>query len=351
MLPAPPDGIIHYEDVPADVPIEFGARTVSREEIIGFATRYDPQPIHLDEEAARRSIVGGLCAAGMHTCCLMMRMLCDGFLLRSSSLGSPGLDEVKWMRPVRPGDTLRVRIVFTDKRLLASRPGVGISRAVFDVLNQNGEVVLSTTSNQMFRLRHPEPVEPRPDQPPREKTPIASLWDLDPAAAPVPASLCFEDRVIGELIELGHYTFRADDIMAFAREFDPQPFHLDREAGSRSLFGGLAASGWQTAANFIRLFVARRQAQEAEFRSRGFPEVAYGPSPGFKNLRWLKPVLEGDTVTYRSRVAGKVDLRSRPDRGLLIGEHQGRNQRGDLVFLYTSQIMVERRERYVAPLA
>ncbi len=345
MMHLPPDGVIHFEDVVVGTPMIFGNKRVTRDEIIAFATRFDPQPFHLDDEAARKSIVGGLFAAGMHTCAMMMRMLCDGFLLRAASLGSPGLDEVKWLKPVRPDDVLRVRITFTEKRRLASRPDVGVSRAEFDVLNQRNETVLATVSNQMFRLRHPATPDAQSSPPPSSRTreELRSLWDLDPATAPKPASLYFEDRVIGELTEIGSHTFDAGSIIEFAREFDPQPFHLDPEAGRRSLFGGHAASGWQTAATFICLFVRLRLEQEAHYKALGHPAVAYGPSPGFKNLRWLKPVLAGDTVTYRSRVSGKVDLKSRPERGLLVGEHQGRNQRGDLVFTYTSQILVERR--------
>jgi acyl dehydratase len=343
MIAEPVDGLIHHEDILVGAPMAFGVRHVTREEIIDFARTYDPQIIHIDEEAARRSIVGGLCASGMHTCAMMMGMLCEGILLRSASLGSPGLDEVKWLKPVRPGDVLSVRVVCTHKRDSASRPDVGISQMTFEVLNQLGETVLSTQSNQMFRRRSPAP------RPAPTKAPIASLWDVRDAPQPDPDSMHFEDRRVGEVFDVGSHTFDREQMIAFARRFDPQPFHLDEEAGRRSLFGGLAASGWHTAAHFIRLFVAYRHQAEMRLRDRGLPVATYGPSPGFKNLGWLKPVLGGDTVSFRSRVKHKVDLKSRPDRGLLVSDHQGRNQRGEIVFTYTSQILVERRTPFRPP--
>ena len=94
-----------FEDFTPGMVIETGPRLVTREEIVAFAAEFDPQPMHLDEDAARASILGGLAASGWHTCCLMMRMACDGFVLDSSSMGAPGVDEVKWLKPLRPGTT------------------------------------------------------------------------------------------------------------------------------------------------------------------------------------------------------------------------------------------------------
>ncbi len=102
------------------------ARLVTKDEIIAFGRAFDPQPMHTDEEAAKATPVGGLCASGWHTCAMMMRMICDGLLHRMASLGSPGVDEVRWTKPVRPGDVLSLRYTAQEKRVLASRPDVGI---------------------------------------------------------------------------------------------------------------------------------------------------------------------------------------------------------------------------------
>lgn len=157
----------------------------------------------------------------------------------------------------------------------------------------------------------------------------------------------FEDVAIGETIELGQHLFTREEIIAFASKFDPQPFHLDDAAGKASLFGGLSASGWHTAAVFISKVVAQRQAIEAEMRRRGERVAIWGPSPGFKNLRWLTPVLVGDTVSYRMRRTGKTDLKSRPSHGLVHADNEGFNQRGEQVFAISTSILVERRTPYL----
>ena len=173
------------------------------------------------------------------------------------------------------------------------------------------------------------------------------LWEGTP---PGPLSckpdLFFEDREVGEIFDLGRHDFSKDSIIAFARAWDPQPFHLDEAAAKASLFGALAASGWHTAALYIRSLVAARQRASGAARAEGIALAAYGPSPGFKNLSWPRPVLVGDTVEYRACLAAKIDLKSRPNRGLLILNSQGRNQKGEIVFGITSQILCERRQPY-----
>lgn len=142
-----------YEDFEVGKPVTFARRIVTKDEIVAFARRYDPQPVHLDEEAAKATLAGGLCASGFHTCAMLMRMMCDGFLNESSSLGAPGLDEVKWMKPVRPGDVLTGRYTVLEKRVTKSRPGVGICKMRLEALNGDGDVVMSWDSAQMLRLR------------------------------------------------------------------------------------------------------------------------------------------------------------------------------------------------------
>jgi acyl dehydratase len=145
-----------WEDFAAGSVREFGGVTVSKESILRFAREFDPQPFHVDEEAAKRSPFGGLIASGWQTCSLMMRMACDAFLLDSSSVGSPGMDNIKWLKPVRPGDTLRVRLTVKEARVLKSRPNVGIVRNFWQVLNQDGEEVMQSEGYGMFLRRAAE---------------------------------------------------------------------------------------------------------------------------------------------------------------------------------------------------
>jgi acyl dehydratase len=337
--------LLHYEDITVGETVPFGRKRVTKEEIVAFASAYDPQLIHLDEEVAKRSIVGGLCASGFHSCAILMRMLADDVLNKATSLGSPGMDEVKWLKPVRPGDDLTARYTCTSKRLLGSRPNVGLSAVTFEMLNQAGDAVMTWRSNQLWRVRHPQAQSPSPAGPKAAATALQSLWDMQ-GPAPSERSNYFEDRVIGECADLGSHTFGKDEIVAFARAYDPQPFHLDEAAAKSSLFGALCASGWHTAAHYIRLSVALRQGIEARIRDAGGKIAVYGPSPGFKNVRWLKPVYVGDTIAYSNRTTEKIDLKSRPERGLIVSETQGRNQKGEIVFSINGQILAERSEPY-----
>ena len=337
------DDRLHHEDLAVGKPYAFGHKVVTKEEIIAFGRAFDPQPMHVDEEAAKATPVGGLCASGWHTCAMTMRLLCDGLIIRVASLGSPGVDEVRWIRPVRPGDVLSARYTIREKRALASRPDVGIAKVLVELVDCNGAVPATWLTNQLTRVRHPGPACTTEAASMKEKSPIASLWDRPADAAAAGPDEFFEDRAIGETADLGEHTFMREEIIAFAREFDPQPFHLDEEAAKASLFGGLCASGWHTAAHFIRGVVITRQKANAAAAAEGRRLPAYGPSPGFRNLRWFKPVYVGDTIAYRARLAEKIDLKSRPNRGLLATEVQGRNQNGEIVFAVTAQVLAERR--------
>lgn len=346
--PGTPADQIYLEDIEIGRLVPFGRKMVSKEDIIRFALAYDPQPMHIDEEAAKKSIVGGLCASGFHSCAIFMRMLADGLLTRWTSLGSPGIDECKWMKPLRPDQELTARYLCTEKRAMASRPHVGIAKVRFEMLDSAGDVIMSWDGNQLLKVRNPggPGVDAGQSSGSAVREPLANLWEEPAGPAPDPTRNFYEDRNVGEVYELGAHTFTREEIIAFAREFDPQPFHLDEEAAKASLFGGLSASGWHTAAIWIRQFVAYRQRIEAQIRASGNPVAQYGPSPGFRNLRWLKPVFPGDTITFRGRTAAKIDLKSRPDRGLLQTDSQGRNQKGEVVFNIRGQILAERREPY-----
>lgn len=153
----------------------------------------------------------------------------------------------------------------------------------------------------------------------------------------------FEDIKIGDRRELGSFTFLAEDIKKFAAKFDPQPFHLDEEAGRNSVFGGLAASGWHVAATYMRLTVASFQREAAELAARGEKPIVSGPSPGFRELKWLKPVLAGDTLTYVSEITSKRPLESRPQFGFVGFYNTGVNQRGELAFSFLGSVFAPRR--------
>lgn len=145
--------LLHHEDFPVGQVTTFGRYEVTREEVLRFAAAYDPQPFHLDDEAAANSLFGRLAASGWHTCAMAMRMMCDGYLLRSASLGSPGLEDIRWKQPVYPGDVLHMRMTVLESRPMRSRPGVGLMRARWEVLNQDGALCAEFAGWGMFRRR------------------------------------------------------------------------------------------------------------------------------------------------------------------------------------------------------
>ena len=153
----------------------------------------------------------------------------------------------------------------------------------------------------------------------------------------------FEDIEIGARREIGSFTFTADDIKKFAAQFDPQRFHLDEEAGRQSLFGGLAASGWHVAAVCMKLLVADGQRLAREAAARGDKVAVWGPSPGFRDLRWVRPVLAGDTISYASEIETLRTSEKRPEWGILQARNTGINQRGEPVFSFLATAFVPRR--------
>jgi acyl dehydratase len=153
----------------------------------------------------------------------------------------------------------------------------------------------------------------------------------------------FEEIEIGQKRQIGSFTFTADLIKQFAVQFDPQPFHLDEEAGRKSLFGGLAASGWHVGSVCMKMLVASRQRDVAEARARGEDVAVWGPSPGFRELRWIKPVLAGDTISFASEVESLRVSEKRPGWGILQARNTGTNQRGELVFSFQATAFVPRK--------
>ncbi|MGE3987747.1 MaoC family dehydratase [Pseudorhodoplanes sp.] len=146
---------LYFEDFKPGHTAEYGPRLVTREEIIAFSVQYDPQPMHLDEAAAQKSLLGGLGASGWHGCGIMMRMICDGFLLDSTSMGAGGVEEVQWQRPIRPGDRLTLRVTILEARASKSRPDMGIVRFRYEMFNAHGEGVMTMVTPAMFGRRDP----------------------------------------------------------------------------------------------------------------------------------------------------------------------------------------------------
>ena len=295
----------------------FGPRHVTREEILAFAAEFDPQPMHLDEAAANASMLKGLSGSGWHLGSIMMRMLFDGFIGRTASLGSPGVNEMRWLAPLRPGDDLTLDVDVAEARI----------------------------SQEPSRDRHRDLQGYDPQRGRRGAVRDGVADHRAPACrgGGEVAMRFFEDIEIGAQREFGSFTFTADDIKKFATQFDPQRFHLDEEEGRKSLFGGLAASGWHVAAVCMKLLVADGKRLTAEAVARGEKVAVWGPSPGFRELRWIRPVLAGDTISFSNRVETKRTSEKRPEWGILQARNTGINQRGEVVYSFLATAFVPRR--------
>ena len=142
-----------WEDFEVGQTVEMGRHTFTEDEIVSFARQFDPQPFHIDPAAARESAFGGLIASGWHTCAIGMRLMVESYVNRTRSLGSPGLDSVRWLKPVRPGDTLTYTRTALERRASASRAGVGLVKTRWEATNQHGDVVLTMEGWGMFGRR------------------------------------------------------------------------------------------------------------------------------------------------------------------------------------------------------
>lgn len=332
-----------FEDFTPGTTEIHGPLSVDQAAIIAFAREFDPQPFHVDEHAARESFVGELIASGWHSCALMMRLLADEILRDAASMGAPGIEAVRWLRPLRPGDAVRLRASVLEARRSEKRPGMGRIRFRFELIAADDTVLVDQTNWIMFGTRDAQAAAPirhgkgpqAADPDGASPVPEGAGGDHPPAdAAQTPPMPFCEDLVIGEEAALGSYVFTADNIISFARKFDPQPFHLDEAAARESAFGGLCASGWHTAAAWMKCMVGHRErGREAALRA-GLPVPELGPSPGFTDLVWRRPVYAGDVIRYHSRITDCRFSRSRPGWGLVFTHNSGINAAGETVFAF-----------------
>ncbi len=155
----------------------------------------------------------------------------------------------------------------------------------------------------------------------------------------------FDDIRVGDRIEIGSHLFTAEEIKSFAAQYDPQPFHLDEKLGEASHFGALVASGWHTASIWMRKMVDYRKREADAMRRRGEDVPVIGPSPGFRQMRWLKPVFAGDTVTYTTEAIEVRASKTRPEWGLVRLQNVGINQHGVQILSFVSVAFIERRDK------
>ncbi|MGL5447573.1 MAG: dehydratase, partial [Rhabdaerophilum sp.] len=246
----------------------------------------------------------------------------------------PGVSKLEWRAPVRPGDTLSGRFEVLGKRASTTKPDRGFVSFRFLLSNQHGADVFAQENLIMFLRRDALAPIPPPeglDIPPRVSESLQFPEGPNPPMARV------GEMQPGLTLRLGVMDFTPEAIIGFAREFDPQAFHLSEEAGRASHFGGLSASGWQIASGWMRA-ITGFWASETK-AGRFVPKL--GPSPGFRDLLWIKPVLAGDRLTYGSKLIEARKSASRPGWGIASHRNFAINQRGELVFAFTGTVLWE----------
>lgn len=325
---------LYFEDFVPGASWEYGSARIDEAPMLAFAREFDPQPMHLDAASDQARMMGGLIASGWYSAGVNMRLLTYGMLLNSSGMGAPGISKLRWLAPVRVGDTLTGRLEVLGRRASSSKPDRGFVDFRFDITNQDGVSVMEQVNLIMFGRREPGAADDDLSGS-RIVPPVAEEF---PAEANAAQFGYVDDLRPGVVLRLGSYAFTPENIIDFAKRFDPQPFHLSEEGGRATHFGGLSASGWHTASAWMRVmtdFWARQPAQSTPKR---------GPGMGFDNLLWLRPVLAGDTLTYFTRVEGARRSASRPGWGILNLRNYALNQKGIPVFAFSGISLLEARD-------
>lgn len=330
---------LYFEDFSAGMTVECGARAVTTEEAIAFAEAYDPQPMHVDPVSAETTLLGGLALSGWQTCGIGQRVLVDGFLGRVACLGSPGVASVRWRRPARPDSPIAGRLHTRTVRPSKSRPEIGFVLVDY-TLSQDGEPICIEDFTFIVASRFagslgggPPANGPAEDTPWSDSvSPEALAWG---EAGDVP---------LGQAVDLGEVTLSDEDIIEFARAYDPQAFHLDEAAGAASLFGGLAASGWQLTALWSGRLQAglRRAMADLPPSRRAAVDGLFGPSPGFSKLVWKRPALAGDRLRFFTKPVAIEPHEKRDDWVVLESVNGAINQTGALVFQFDGRVMMRR---------
>lgn len=314
--------------------VPLGSVSLSREQIVAFASEFDPQPFHLDDQAARATLLGGQAASGWHTCLIVHHLLEKAMMERSLLLRMSGAEDIRWRRPVRPGDTLSGRIVFSSKSDGTCSSDSGIFGAVIDVTNQHSELVASWhTDCNVLR-----------------SAPSARLGGaiFPPRGARVArvrrrrgdhAIKFFDDVEVGDEIDLGDYTFTNERVAAFRDLCESNPQCPARHAADLL---AERVHDWHVVSAWMHSIVRYYRLHSERLHRSGNPVPLLGPAAGVKHLRWHAPVRVGETISYSTWAERKLGIATREDWGLLIAGAEGVNAAGQTVVSFYPQMLLQR---------
>lgn len=309
----------------------YGDYLMTEADIIGFASFYDPQPFHIDPEAAKHTIFAGLAASGWHTCSALARMMFDEWLGDSTFIAAITCDEMRWLTPVRPGDRLRATTQVVDRSIHHILPELGAVSFVTTVSNQHGRDVMSKKGTLAFsmdslsfddlkRARRALMSSHRP-----ESKPLCDrILSREGALADY-----FETTSVGAYTSFGSIDFSSDLIGDYAKRFYPFRPYIGTVDATEPVY----APGWQISACWTKLFIEAKKADAED------GVVLSRASPGVQNVRWHIPVIAGDIITFGIHIVAKR-MTSKADRGLVTIYCEAQNQRGDCVLSFDAVVLL-----------
>jgi acyl dehydratase len=326
------DRPLAWEDLEVGRTFPLQDMTLSRREIISFATSYDPQPFHIDEEAARATLLGGLAASGWHSCAVLWRRAQQDLLARCLHRGRPAVSDVRWLAPVRPDRKLRLRAVITDRRPCTRSSRVGMTSIRYEALSDTDGLVMNLKAHHLFQ-RRTDGAAPHGAQPHAE----AARASFAGMRRRVDGIRYFEDVEPGDEIDLGVYVFTPHNIREFAI--------LTGAGAAETARPSWVASAWHLTAAWMQRIVTYYTVQSARLKLAGNPVPLLGPASGIKHLRWHRSVRAGETVRFVSWAERKIDLPVRMGWGLLVCGAEGFDSHGRPVLSFNPQLLLERRSK------
>ena len=337
------DPRLAFEDLNVGDSFPLGPYTMREADTVRFAKVFDPQPLHLDREVARQSLLRELSASGWHTAAIVMRLFYQSYAHKVRSLGSPGIAHVDWPSAVFVGDTVVGHGEILELRPSRSRPNLGIATIRMALKGRDDKDVLRTQWTVMIGRRHPaEAAAVQASSHSRATVPVPGI---DNHESPNASMLWFETLPMEKTFHLGEARITADEIKVFAREFDPQPFHVDDAAADAGPFGGLSASGWHTCGLWMRANVLTRAAVVA-----GLPESERQPiitngivGIGCRDISWPRPVRPDVPLHSYVTLESKQESRSMPDWGLVRLRAEMIDGAGELVLRVYPTILIPRK--------
>ena len=310
-----------FEELEVGEAFRLGPYPMSEKRIIEFARSFDPQPMHLDSGSGQASPLGGLAASGWHTASVAMRLVYDAWLRTLRGAGSPGIERNEWPRALMAGETVQGDGRLLSKRVLRTRPGTGVAHVELSLQGSKGGAEVLRARWWVFfernsrdsspeRLSEPDQSRARPERTPPPRLSDASVPDL--------RMLHLGGVERGETVFLGEVAANTDEILSFARSFDPQPFHVDPLAAEDGPFRGLCASGWHTCSLWMRANVRARQRILASLDENERRQLEHSAAVGlgFDDLSWTRPVRPDQRLLAFITALESRESRSRPGWGI-----------------------------------